>query len=114
MKIRLITVVIITKLTLKVCRLFGRGGTSLPGKIALVICPQFLESIASRFRVIMVTGTYGKTTTTETTAQILKENGIGYITNKSGANLVSGIASIFIDNMFFYLSLHFNPYKSNK
>jgi UDP-N-acetylmuramyl tripeptide synthase len=45
----------------------------------------------------MVTGTNGKTTTTRIIGQILKENEIEYITNKSGANLVGGVVTTFID-----------------
>ncbi len=46
----------------------------------------------------MVTGTNGKTTTSRIIGQILHENKTNYITNKSGANLVSGIVTTFIEH----------------
>jgi len=47
----------------------------------------------------MVTGTNGKTTTTRIIGKVLEENNIEYITNKSGANLVSGIITTFIESV---------------
>ena len=47
----------------------------------------------------MITGTNGKTTTAKIIAEILKENGISYVANKSGANLVSGIAACLISDI---------------
>ncbi|NSW90338.1 MAG: DUF1727 domain-containing protein [Firmicutes bacterium] len=97
MNIRLILTIIISKIAVKFCRLIRRGGTSLPGGIALTIYPDVLKEISKTFKIIAVTGTNGKTTTTRVIGQILKENGIGYITNKSGANLLNGITTSFIE-----------------
>ncbi len=73
-------------------RLTGRGGgTSLPGKVALRICPTLLQQLAPRFTIYMVTGTNGKTTTARMIARLLEAAGIRFSTNKSGANLASGI-----------------------
>lgn len=76
----------------RLMRFLGRGGTSLPGRIALKISPTFFEQVADRFVIIIVTGTNGKTTTSRMIARLLELAGIGYRTNKSGANLSSGIA----------------------
>lgn len=97
MGIKLTITVTISKLIIKICRLLSKGGTTLPGKIALKIHSDILKSITSDVKIIVITGTNGKTTTTRIVGQILKENGIKYISNKSGANLLSGIASTFID-----------------
>jgi len=43
----------------------------------------------------MVTGTNGKTTTTRIIGKVLEENNIEYITNKSGANLVSVLLPLY-------------------
>lgn len=77
--------------------MIGLGGTSLPGKLALIMFPLILKKISDRFQTILVTGTNGKTTTTRIIGQILEENHIRYITNKSGANLISGITTTFIE-----------------
>lgn len=97
MNLRSVLSIFTAKLAIRACRLFNRGGTSLPGKIALKIYPDILRVLASNFKIIMVTGTNGKTTTSRIIGQILKENNIDYITNKSGANLFSGITTTFID-----------------
>ena len=98
MNIRLILVILISKVIIKLLRLFNKGGTTLPGKIAKTLYNDVLKSLASQLTIIMVTGTNGKTTTTKIIGQILTENGIEHITNKSGANLVSGITTIFIES----------------
>ena len=96
MNFRQIISIFISKLAIKVLRLVKRGGTTLPGKLAFKVYPGILKSIAGNFQIIMVTGTNGKTTTTRIIEEILKNNNIDYITNKSGANLLSGITTIFI------------------
>ncbi len=97
MNIRLTFSIIVSKLTIKACRLIRWGGTSLPGEFARKIYPDVLKLISKDFNLIMVTGTNGKTTTTLIIAKMLEENGIRYITNKSGANLVDGITTTFIE-----------------
>ncbi|EMS71192.1 MurT ligase domain-containing protein [Ruminiclostridium cellobioparum] len=96
MKLRQVISIFISKFAIKVLRLIKKGGTTLPGKLAFKIYPGILRSIAGNFEIIMVTGTNGKTTTTRIIEEILKNNNIDYITNKSGANLLSGITTIFI------------------
>lgn len=95
-KFRLGLAIIVTKLTVFGLRLLGRGGTSLPGKIALKICPDIFFKLSDKFRIIIVTGTNGKTTTSRIIAGMLDKAGLKYITNKSGANLASGIATTLI------------------
>jgi UDP-N-acetylmuramyl tripeptide synthase len=89
--------VLISKAVIKLCRFFRLGGTTLPGKIALMLYPGIIRAIALNFSIIMVTGTNGKTTTTRIIGKMLSENGIRYITNKSGANLLSGVLTTFIE-----------------
>ena len=93
--------VVIGKTALWICRLFKLGGTTLPGKIALKIYPGLLSRISYNCRIIIVTGTNGKTTTSRIISRILEESGIPYLTNRSGANLLSGITSTFLENTSF-------------
>lgn len=88
----------VSKILAKTCRLAKSGGTTLPGKVAIKIYPCALEEASKNYKTIMVTGTNGKTTTARMIEQILKENGIEYITNKSGANLISGITTTFLNS----------------
>ncbi|MCK8617364.1 Mur ligase family protein [Fructobacillus sp. M158] len=69
-----------------------RGGTSLPGKLAVSIDPDVLSAVAADFDLVVVTGTNGKTLTTALITRILKAGGYSVITNPSGSNMVQGIA----------------------
>lgn len=95
-KIRFSTAIILSKLAMYGLRLIGRGGTSLPGKIALKIYPEMLSALSGKFRIIMITGTNGKTTTSRIAAGMLDRTGMKYISNKSGANLASGLTTTLI------------------
>ena len=95
-KLRISLAIAMTKLTVFGLRLLNRGGTSLPGKIALKIYPNLLSELSGKFRIIMITGTNGKTTTSRIVAGMLDQSGIKYITNKAGANLASGITTTLI------------------
>lgn len=82
---------------LYLCKLFG-GGSSLPGRVALKLRPGILRELARGYKVIMVTGTNGKTTTASMITSALSEAGKRVINNSSGANMTDGIASCFIEN----------------
>lgn len=97
MRLRLTLTVILCKLIIKACRLVNWGGTTFPGKVALKLYPGIIKALAASYTIIMVTGTNGKTTTTRIIGQMLTENNIEFITNKSGANLVYGVVSTFIE-----------------
>ncbi len=99
MNLRLTFTIIITKIMIFILRIFKSGGTTLPGKIARKLYPDVIKVIARDFKIIMVTGTNGKTTTTRIIGEILKANRMDYITNKSGANLFGGIITTFIDSV---------------
>ncbi|MGX6970915.1 Mur ligase family protein [Vagococcus bubulae] len=75
---------------------FFKGGSSLPGKLALKIDPTILSSLAKDYDVIVVTGTNGKTLTTALTVNILKEEFDSVVTNTTGANMLQGIVSTFL------------------
>ncbi len=79
------------------CRLFRFAGTSLPGTIALRICPQLLFYLAPAYeKIIAVTGTNGKTTTTNLLTYFLKNTGESAAGNAEGANMISGVAAALI------------------
>jgi UDP-N-acetylmuramyl tripeptide synthase len=93
----LVLAIIVSKAAIVFLRMIRYGGTSMPGKIALLIYPGILKELSKPFKIIAITGTNGKTTTSRIIGQVLKENGIGYITNKSGANMLNGIITSFIE-----------------
>ncbi|HEY5523785.1 MAG TPA: Mur ligase family protein, partial [Clostridium sp.] len=81
-----------------------KGGSTFPGMVALKFDKQILKVIAKDYKVILVTGTNGKTTTTSMITNIFKEKGYSVITNSTGANLFRGVVSCFIDNYRFFRS----------
>lgn len=75
---------------------FTRGGSSLPGKVALTLDPNILSHLAKDYQVIIITGTNGKTLTTALTVHALKETYPHIVTNPTGSNMVQGIISTFL------------------
>lgn len=84
-----------SKLTARLIDLIARGrGTNLPGVVALKIDPQFLAHIRGidPERTIFITGTNGKSTTTNLLYRSLTEAGFRVISNLDGANMTTGVA----------------------
>ena len=87
----------IVKGTHKLLSLFGRGG-SLPGSIALKLDKDFIKRFKMPEIVILVTGTNGKTTTSNLIAESLRASGLKVINNHRGDNLNVGIATLLATN----------------
>lgn len=98
MKLRVMLSILSCRLSRFAIRLLGRGGTDFPGRIALKICPDVLGYMAKGVTTVIVTGTNGKTTSSRMIAQSLTDSGISFFTNKSGANLLSGVTAEFAMN----------------
>ena len=79
-------------------RLFHRGGTDFPGRIALKFSPQMLSVMARGVNIVAVTGTNGKTTSSRMIEEAFHEAGLDVLANRSGANLISGITTEFAVN----------------
>nr|WP_311153871.1 MurT ligase domain-containing protein [uncultured Actinomyces sp.] len=71
----------------------GSGGTALPGLVVEKTDPGFLARTLGQLPmgVIVVSGTNGKTTTTKMVVQLLREQGLTVLTNRSGSNFVRGV-----------------------
>ncbi len=71
------------------------GGSAFPGRVALLIAPRFLQRAVERLPlgVVFVSGSNGKSTTTQMLAAIMRAHDVDVFTNPSGANLPQGIAS---------------------
>lgn len=72
------------------------GGSSLPGKVAMKISPSILKDLSANYRVVIVTGTNGKTLTTSLITKIFEAKYGTVLTNPTGANLLQGIVSCFL------------------
>jgi len=98
-------IIILSKLIKFVSNTFNLGsGYTWPGHVALTLCPNFLKSDRVRFKkgLVLVSGTNGKTTTTKLITHLFEKADYTVTSNKSGANLLNGIASsIILDFMLF-------------
>ncbi|OXT06642.1 UDP-N-acetylmuramyl peptide synthase [Thermoanaerobacterium thermosaccharolyticum] len=96
--------VVLGKFVILGCKLTGKNGTSLPGKLALKISPNLIKDIIKGVKneKVVVTGTNGKTTTSGLIAEILKSSGKKVVHNREGANMLSGIATVLIKNSDFF------------
>ena len=74
-------------------RLLKRNATMYPGYIALKICPDYLARTKKSPNVLCVTGTNGKTTTTNMVADILSQSGMKVVSNRYGSNINTGVAT---------------------
>ncbi len=76
---------------------FG-GGSTLPGRVARRIDPAFVPSMVDGLPLgcVLITGTNGKTTTATLLARVLEGAGITPVHNRTGANLMAGLASALI------------------
>ncbi|MEF2811408.1 MAG: MurT ligase domain-containing protein [Oscillospiraceae bacterium] len=86
-------------------RLFNFGATSLPGALALKICPDILGYAAKNVDIIAVTGTNGKTTSARIIERALQNAGRSVCANRSGANLMPGITAELIMNKSLFGSI---------
>lgn len=91
-KFRFYLALYISKLAICGLKILRRNATYMPGKIAIKICPNFLEQIDKPEKIIAVTGTNGKTTVCNMINDILIDNGYDVLNNRLGSNLNSGIA----------------------
>lgn len=98
MKIRTIISVAACKMSRSILRRLGKGGTNVPGRVALKLYPGLLGVLAKNVTTIIVTGTNGKTTTSRMIEKSLADSGIRYFANKSGANMLPGITAEFAMN----------------
>lgn len=86
----------LAKISVIVLKIIRRDATQFPGKLAITLCPNFLDQIGKPKTIIAVTGTNGKTTVCNMIENCLKENGYDFMDNQLGSNTNSGIASTFI------------------
>lgn len=100
--IKSIVSILASKITIFLTKTILKGGTTFPGKVALKIDRNILKKVSQGYKVVLITGTNGKTTTTSMIYNIVKEDGKKVITNNTGANLFPGIVTTFIDNYKFF------------
>ena len=98
MNIRRLLAVWSARLIKTACQLTGKQGVTLAGKIALSIYPPILKELAGEVKkdIFVVCGTNGKTTTNNLLASVLEGNGYKVVCNRTGSNMLNGVASAFV------------------
>ena len=92
--------IFLNKLVTKVCQLFHKNGTVLPGNVVYDWFGQkkILEKIKYPKYVIAVTGSSGKGSTTDLIHHILTDNGYDVCYNKSGSNGVLAAVTLILNH----------------
>ena len=98
MTFRAVLAIVLCKALRLFSRLVHRGGTAMPGRFALRVCPDLLAILARDVKSVAITGTNGKTTSSRMIEEAFAGQGCRYFANRSGANLISGITTEFVMN----------------
>lgn len=91
-------VILSCKLANKLSKLTGHEGTVIGGKVAHKLDKNILKKIKLPKYVIGITGSSGKSSSTELTYNILTKNGYNVVYNKEGSNTINGITSLVLNN----------------
>lgn len=97
-KLKFYLSLIIARCTYLGIKLLNRSsGTSFVGMVVLKICPDFLKHCSKyiRKRMVTITGTNGKSTTSGLIAHILETANQNVVHNLKGANMLTGVANVF-------------------
>lgn len=95
------------KILIRLLRLTGTSGSALPGRIIERLYPNFLARVLKPVekKIILITGTNGKTTTTKMLVEVLRGNGNRVVTNGTGSNMTRGLISALVEDMTYFGSL---------
>ncbi|GAB4219466.1 MAG: Mur ligase family protein [Candidatus Microgenomates bacterium] len=104
--------IIIGKIVSRISEFLNIGsGSTWPGHIILNLDKKFISKILNKnphLKIIIIAGTNGKTTTTALTCYILEKLGFKVFSNKEGANLINGIASVLLKKSTFFGKLNYD------
>lgn len=98
-KIRFMFALLCSKFTRMVLKLLGKQASFYPGVIALKIDKDYLRGACRFKKIICITGTNGKTTTTNMVSDILSNTEYKIANNKLGANIDTGIATVITNGL---------------
>lgn len=91
--------VLLGKVSIKLSRIMGNRGSDVGGRTALKFSPKIFSRLAKNIdEVIIVTGTNGKSTVTNIVAGVLEAIEPATISNKTGANMYTGVLNTMIEN----------------
>lgn len=98
MRIQRLIAIWAAKLCSTACRLAGRQGVTLAGKLARKIDPDILRELSSEVRekIFVVCGTNGKTTTNNLLCSAIESEGKKLVCNHTGSNMLDGVTAAFV------------------
>ena len=98
MRVRRLLAIWTAKIISTACRISGRQGVTLAGKVALKMDPDILKDLSEQVRekIFVVCGTNGKTTTNNLLCSALETEGKKLVCNHTGSNMLQGIVAAFV------------------
>ena len=97
-----IIVIFICKFINKLSKLLGHEGSVIGGHYALKLDKNILKKIELPKYVVGITGSSGKSSSTELMYNILTKNNYTVCYNKEGSNTINGITSMILNNCNFF------------
>lgn len=97
MKVLNILIILLSKISKNILKLLGKNAGTLPGRLALTLNKNIRDFISFDGKLIVITGTNGKTTTTNMIYDILKKSSETVICNIGGNNIAWGITTTLIN-----------------
>lgn len=95
-KLRFIIAVIVGKVSAFLLDKLFKRGTNTPGIIMLKICPDALARFTMPETTVCVTGTNGKTGTSNLLTHIIRKSGKSVVNNSKGSNMAPGLVSALV------------------
>lgn len=92
-----ILAIICAKIIILIGKLVNKG-SSMPGQIALKIDKNLVKKLNTPSKIIAVTGSSGKGSTSSMLAHVYRKMGYKVVHNASGANLKAGITTMLLEN----------------
>lgn len=96
---------IVARLSMFALKITKRNGTHYPGYIALKYCPDFLAHLAQPHKLIAITGTNGKTTSSNLILDVYRQTGVRIAHNSLGSNIQEGIITTLLKGSNFWGSI---------
>ena len=80
------------------CKIAGKQGVTMAGKLAMKIDPGILKKLSGQVRgeIIVTCGTNGKTTTNNLICSAYEAEGRKVVCNHTGSNMLMGVAAAFV------------------
>lgn len=92
-KLRFLIALIVGKVSILLLDKIFKRGTNLPGEIMLKICPDALSRFTMPETTVCVTGTNGKTGTSNLLTHIIRNSGKTVVNNSKGSNMAPGLVT---------------------